>query len=72
METTEIFQNKASSNKRPQSKVFKSPKKPLKKKLSSDDHKLDAAWNTLQTLATAKKTKDQFDAFGQYIAEKLR
>lgn len=33
---------------------------------------MDAAWNTLQTLTTTKKTKDQFDAFGQYIAEKLR
>jgi acetylglutamate synthase len=25
----------------------------------------------LQSLATTKKTKDQFDAFGQYIAEKF-
>lgn len=43
VETTEVVQNKASPNKCPQSKVFKSPKKPLKKKLSLDDHKLDAA-----------------------------
>lgn len=40
-------QNKASPSKRPQRKLFVSPKKPLKKKkLSSDDHKLDTAWNT--------------------------
>jgi transcriptional regulator NrdR family protein len=72
VETTEIVQNEVNSNKHPQRKIFKSPKKPLKKNKSSDDHKLDVAWNTLQTLASTKNTKDQFDAFGQYIAEKLR
>lgn len=73
LETTEIIQNEASLSKRPQRELFVSPQKPLKKKKwSSDDHKLDIAWNTLQSFITTKKTKDQFDAFGQYISEKLR
>lgn len=73
VETTEIIQNEVSPNKGPKRKVFASPKKLFKKKKSSsDDHKLDAAWNTLQYFSKNKQTKDQFETFGQYIAEKLR
>lgn len=73
VETTEIMQNEVSLSKGPKRKVFASPKKLFKKKnLQRDDHKLDAAWNTLQYFSKHKQTKDQFETFGQYIAEKLR
>ena len=48
VKTTEIMQNEVSLSKGPKRKVFASPKKLFKKKKSSsDDHKLDTAWNTL-------------------------
>jgi len=46
-------------------------RKPNKKIKVPSENETNEAWHTLQSIAT-KKPHDQFDAFGKYIAERLR
>lgn len=60
-----------SPRKRPQINDIVSSKKPMKTKIPYD-YEIGSAWNTLQSSTDEKKNKDQFDSFGEYIAERLR
>lgn len=60
-----------SPKKRSQPNEFTSSKKPMNTKIPYD-YEMAPAWNSLQSSTDEKKNKDQFDSFGEYIAERLR